>query len=539
MLREFFFFELRSYRRKPMLYLFFVLCFALMFLGVTNDGFTIGFGQDGVFVNSPFSIAIMVMTVSLIMGLFMAVAFGNAAALRDINSNFHHIVFSYPLKKRNYFWGRFLAAWVLTMIPLVGALLGIGVGAIMPFAPAEDIGPSMLMGYVQTFVLFILPNSFILTAIIFSLGLRFKSTSAGFVGALVFLVLYLVTVSLLFNVETGHWVNILDPLGLNASTQVTRYWTVFEINTRYMWSEPVLLLNRAGWFLAAFGLAWWQYRRFSFSMVSASPKQRKRRQKKEEVVPQLFRAVPVRAFQGTLRTRWAQFATMVRIDLRGILRSPAFWILMVLAVGNGLNALAQADGWYNNSSYPVTYIMINGLQSGMYLFTIALAIIYAGAVVWRERDVKVDAITDAMPFSNLGRISAKITAMLLVIFMVQVLGVLMGLFTQVTKGYTDIDLGHYATEVLGIHFLGFAWMIILSIFLHNLIHNKYLAYGATLVVLLVVQYGLPRLGVDAYLWRFGQVPDYTYTAFNGFGPFVSGMVAYSVYWTLLSLALWA
>ncbi|MEL6536016.1 MAG: ABC transporter permease, partial [Bacteroidota bacterium] len=431
MLREFFGFELRSYRRKPILYLFILISFMLMFLAVTQEDFTVGFGQDGLYINSPFNMAMSVMTVCLVLGLFMATAFGHGAALRDISSNFHTIVFSYPLNKRAYFWGRFLAAWVLTMIPLIGAMLGLGVGALMPFAPAEDIGPTHLLGYLQTFVLFVLPNSFILTAIIFSLSLRFRSATAGFVGTTILLVLYLVTASMVFSMETGDWVAVLDPLGLNATTHLARYWTLFELNTRYLWDEPLMIINRVGWTVGALALAWWQYRKFSFSNLShAKPGKKRTREAKPEPAPQLHRAMPIRAFQASLRTRWVQFASMVRMDLRGVLRSPRFWILLVLAVGNGLNALAQADSWYNNGSYPVTYIMIDGLRSAMYLFTIVLAIFYAGAVVWRERDVQIDALTDAMPFTNLGRISSKIITLLLLVFLIQVLGVLMGMFTQ-------------------------------------------------------------------------------------------------------------
>ena len=541
MIRQFFSFEVGTALRKPLVYLLTTVIFTLFFLSAVSENLTIGMKQDGMYANGPFTIAIATTVVSLMFGLFIALAMGNGAALRDVKSNFQNILYSYPLPKFGYYWGRFMAAWLLTLIPLAGGLLGLGLGYLMPFAATPDIGPTQPMAYVQAFVLFILPNSFILVALTYSLAMRYRSATAGFVGTILMLLLYVVGGNLMLQMDTGDWVIYLDPLGFNATVHITRYWTVFERNSQLLFTDSLMLINRLLWLGLSLGLLLWQYRKFSFVAGKSGKTKKATPAEAPEIRLPLAKplAIPAVAFRANARTRFAQFMSMLKMDLGGILRGTTFWILATLGLLNGLNTLMQADGWFNNGSYPVTYIMIEALHSGFQLFLYAIIIYYAGVLIWREREDNLDGITDAMPYTNTGRISSKIVALMLVVFILQTLSIGLGILTQLSKGWSDINLAQYAIEILGIDFLGFAWLIILTTLLHSLIQHKYMGYGATLAILLLVQFGLPRMGVESLLWHFGSLPGYTYSEFNGLGPFAGGIQSFALYWSALAVALWA
>lgn len=540
MLKSFFSFELYSGLRKPLVYLLIAVNFVLMFLAASLDTLTIGFAVPGLFLNSPFSIAMSMVTLSLVFGLFVGLAYANGAAMRDINPNFHGIMFSYPLQRRGYYWGRLLAAWLLTLLPMLGGILGLAVGSMMPFAPAEDFGPAIPGAYLQGIVLFLVPNSFILVALSYSLAVRFRSSTVGFIGTIGILLMYLMAARAVLSAETGNWVVYLDPIGFNTLIQSARYWTLHERNTLLMWTDSLVLLNRGFWLVLSGAIVWWQYRRFSFTYMLLSGKRKKKLADMTlpKAMPVEIKPLPAMQYEDTWLTRAKQYVTMLKMDLKGILTSPPFWVLALLGVVNSLNALSQADGWYNNGSFPVTNIMVEALHDGSNLFLYAIVIFYAGMLVWRERDVHFHGLTDSMPFTVLGRASAKITALLWVTFSLLVTHVILAVLVQLSKGFTAIDFQQYAVEILGLDFLTFAWLAILSVTVQSVLQQKYVAYGVTLVLLLIFDFGLPRLGLYSPLLQFGQLPGFTYSDMNGLGPFVGILRMYALYWSLAALILW-
>ena len=70
----------------------------------------------------------VITTFSLILGLIsllIAAAYFNNAALRDHQHQFNEILFSTPLGKAGYFFGRFAAALLLSTLPLLGIYVGV------------------------------------------------------------------------------------------------------------------------------------------------------------------------------------------------------------------------------------------------------------------------------------------------------------------------------------------------------------------------------------------------------------------------------
>ena len=161
MFKQFFFSELRYNLRQPMVYLFFFIVFLLVFAANSTDNVQIGGSIGNVHRNAPHVITTFT-TVMCIFGLLFAAAFFNNAALRDRKYNFQEILFSTPLDKFGYYFGRFSAALVLSTIPLLGVFFGIALGTLIaPLAgwiEPDRFGPVQLSAFVSNYFLFILPN---------------------------------------------------------------------------------------------------------------------------------------------------------------------------------------------------------------------------------------------------------------------------------------------------------------------------------------------------------------------------------------------
>ncbi|MFB0925981.1 MAG: hypothetical protein QMB65_12000, partial [Vicingaceae bacterium] len=191
MFKEFFIKEVGSALMRPMIYIF-MFSMALASALMVIFGESIG-GSSNVYLNAPHAISRLVGWLSLY-ALLISTAFFNNAALKDYKHNFNEILFSTPIHKMSYFFGRFSGALVLSTIPLCGIFIGYYVGAIIgPLTgeiSADRIGPFFIETVINSYLLFILPNMFFAGAIIFAMATKWKNTIISFLGTLAIIITY-------------------------------------------------------------------------------------------------------------------------------------------------------------------------------------------------------------------------------------------------------------------------------------------------------------------------------------------------------------
>ena len=134
-----------------MVYIFFVLFGLLAFGAVASDNVQIGGAVGNVYKNAPHIITTYTILMSMF-GLLVATAFFNNAALRDYHNQFNEILFSTPISKASFFFGRFFGALLLSTTPIsgvfVGMLLGGVVGPAAGWVGAERIGPVIWSSFI-------------------------------------------------------------------------------------------------------------------------------------------------------------------------------------------------------------------------------------------------------------------------------------------------------------------------------------------------------------------------------------------------------
>ena len=88
-------------------------------------------------------------------GILGATAFFNKAALKDYDNMFNEIIFTTQLTKGGYFFGRFLAALVLSTIPFLGVLIGITLGSVygplFGWTQEDQFGEFYFSAYLNSF----------------------------------------------------------------------------------------------------------------------------------------------------------------------------------------------------------------------------------------------------------------------------------------------------------------------------------------------------------------------------------------------------
>lgn len=224
-------YELNFWLRRPMLWVFFALVTVMVGGAVSSDFITIGgTTADTVYRNAPTAIQDFYALMGIIT-LLMVTAFMNSTANRDISSGMSALVFSSPIRELDYFFGKFIGAFLIACIPMLGTSLGILLGPLMPWADSARFTSVFWGAHLQSFMIFGIANTLIMGVLVYGLAVTFKNTMVSFVGAMVILVMVSISSGIGSNLD-NQWIAALsDPFGLTALDQVSRFLSIDEQNT--------------------------------------------------------------------------------------------------------------------------------------------------------------------------------------------------------------------------------------------------------------------------------------------------------------------
>ncbi len=533
-------FEFRYQLRNPVFWVAFAAFFLVSFGLVTSGQIQTGLGS-GIHTNSPIVIARMTGATS-IFAIFLLVAFIATAIVRDDESGFGPILRATGVAKRDYLFGRFLGALLISILAYCGAPLGMLVGASMPWLDPETVGPIRVVDYAFALFVVAVPTLFIIGSGLFALATATRSMMASYVGAVAFLALYALVVISAAKPEYQQAAALSDPFAVTAISATTKYWTAAEFNTTRLPVEGLFLWNRLIWFgvaLVMLAIAYAVFRFEARGVGAAKPAPA------EAAVPMpllasVAMAVPRFDRGQRLQLLWAR----VRLDVGGVLRSPAFLVLLLIG-------LVLAFGWfwlgrlqYGNPSYPVTRYAIEALYNALGDISTIVAIYYGGELVWRDRDRRIHEIIDASPIPDWAFLLPKILAIAIVLVALDGAAILGALALQVARGYFDSELGHYLMWFLLPHAIGLVQLAVLTIFVQTLSPGKFIGFGV-MALFVVARLTLPSLGFEHHLYLFGTPTTIPLSDMNGQGKFWVSRAWFEAYWTvfcavlaMLSFGLW-
>ena len=165
-----------------------------------------------------------------ILTLLMTTAFVNSAATRDFPYNTHQFIFTTPLRKRDYLLGRFLGALWSPSFRCSASASRIIVAKYMPWVDAERWGAIDWLAHWHGILVFAIPNTFFIAAIIFAIAVLTRSTITSFLGACPARA-YAVAETFIADIDNETIAMLIDPFGIHTFSLMTKYWTVADTNT--------------------------------------------------------------------------------------------------------------------------------------------------------------------------------------------------------------------------------------------------------------------------------------------------------------------
>jgi hypothetical protein len=253
---------------------------------------------------------------------------------------------------------------------------------------------------------------------------------------------------------------MLDPFGSAPLLLATREWSLADRLVRPMPVTALLMASRAGW--------------LGLGLLAAGVAVVRRVDRRARTAPSAHgttHGVPERGPRGAALARtsaphwWQGLTGTAGYVSRWMLRDPGWRVLALLgAVNVGVQAVNAAP------STDVDRTAIALLLEHARLFLILLATIYAGELVWRERDERSAPLFDGLPIAEealvLGRIAGVVVAQCVLVT---------GLVVAVTLGLAwrgagvPFGLPILAGAQLLLPFI--AWMLV-SLAVHVLVQQK-------------------------------------------------------------------
>ena len=536
---EVFRFEVEYRLRQPSTWVYALVLFGIPFLMMhVIDG-------SSQFVNAPGLMTQVASTIGSLGMLVTAGIFGDAAA-RDVHWRMHSLFYTSPLRESHYLAGRFLGGLAGNAVLLLGIPLGFLLASVMPYMEEGKFGPFQIGAYVQLYFLLLLPNMVIIGTFMFAAAALTRQSLAAYAGGIALLVLGLVAGQLTGGATNPMLSAMTDPSGVSGITEMTKYWTPVEANTRLIGWPQAVVMNRALWLAVAAGVFAFLVARFRFVSVQPTSRRaflelgaRARARAQADSSTQAHRLVGSQlrmAGEPSVATRLRQTLAVAARAWREVAGNRAFLVILVGAIlflfGYGWDVGA---GTFGTFSWPVTHLVAGAVLSSALGPVMALLIaIFAGELIWRERDVRLGDIVAVTPIPNWVALLGRFLALVAMLVTLQVVFVIAGVLLQTIRGYDHYELDVYLKLVLGIRLVDYVLLGALAMAVHVIVNNKYV--GHMVVVLYFASTMVTGLiGIDHNMLIYGSDPGWIWSDLNGLAPFTRGLVWFKLYWAAWAL----
>jgi len=547
MFKEIFIYELKQWLKRPGVYIYFVVFLALAFLlGAAVSGMFSGVSADtNSHINSAVTVSGILTSFNTdylfgLITLLICVALMAGCVQKDFQYNCFSFYFTKPITKFSYLFGRFSASFLLTVFVLTGIIFGLLIAFLLASNDNGQLGEFKFNNFFLPFIYFLLPNTFFIGCLFFSLVTFTRNMTSGYVGSLVFIVIAGISRSIITDIDNKTVAALLDPFGAQALSTITEYWTPAESNIRPIPFSSYILYNRLLWIGIGFALLFITYYRFDFNQFLNPVSIFKRKVKETRSQPskaiQSIGHLPkvTQVFDRNLAIQQLLFLT--KFEFLKIAKSVFFIIILGLSVLLVV-VVSQFSGLiYGTETYPVTYMQIE-LASGTFgFFQMIMVVFYSGILIWREKDAKVDELVGSTPVKSSILFISKFFSLVSVALLLNLACIFTCICIQSLNGYTKFELGLYFTDLILLKVFSVSILVALGLSVQVFFKNRYVSFFIVTLIVLGMPLILKALNVENDLIRFNSSGDQMqYSDMNGHGQTIPNYFMFKAYWIGLLL----
>ena len=537
-------FEWKYWFKNPAFYIYAGALFLLAMGSMSGSAGAFGAGSTNLetIANAPWNIFSFTRFFNKIL-IFLVPAVVGASIFRDYSSKVNTILFTYAFTKSDYLSAKFFSSFAIIALIALVVQLGLVAGTLLPFVNPSQVLSFDFRPYLHTYFLYLLPNLFLCSCLVFASVCLTRNLYSGFVAIILTWLIREIWFRWTGNALSLNFIGLTDPFGETLVDSTVRYWTPSERNHRALPQPLYFLLNRLLWFGLGMFILLLVYRWFSFGepivWFKRNSKNAGRLIKNNfESISRIKLVNPILnfGFKYRLLTIWRQ----TLISLNYILTSGGFLLLLL---GSGLFLLVllqQVNPQTDTRLLPVTWTVLGLPVFFFTLFILALTFFYAGVILNRAKSAGIADLINATPAADLtSYISALLTLVLLQLIL---LGLIMGagIGIQLYHNFYPIEPGLYLFSLVCLHLPGLIAWAILALFIQTLFHNTYLGFFVLVMIWLAIP-NLDALGMSSMVFKFNQdpQPDFflKYSDLSQFGDTLKSFYFIKSYWFIFGILL--
>ena len=532
--------ELGYWLKKPITYFFSFIFFSFAFLVFSGTAglFDPHYTGDEVkeYLNSFFGINFISLYFNKLLIVLLPIIVG-ASIYKDYKYRVHSILFSYAIDKNSYLMARFLASFFIVLLIASLVLIAIVSAESLPGLDPVRLGPFKLFAYVQAFAIYIIPNLLFTASIVFTIILYSRNIYSAFIASLSPFLLQIISENAFAG--DNEMIALFDPFGQNTLAYYTRNWTILEKNELALPIGEWIVYNRLLWIGISVVLVILSLKRFK--LHEHTPTFNWGLRIKEKKIK--FSTSPKSNFDlNQLRIEykkihdWYGLWSLSKENFKYILKSPAFWGIVALAILAMLFSLVRVTISGDMILMPLTRVILMVPAAFYTIICIMLIFIYSGLLIHRERNARINQLIDttAAPYWILW--ISKFLAMIKIELALMLIFMIAGIIVQSIQGYYHYEISLYLKHLLIYTFIPLLIWTAASFFIHILIDNLYVGLFILLFGWIGVG-GLTQIGIETHLLQFNMAPQLSYSDMNGYGHLSKAFFVIEGYWMGFALLL--
>ncbi len=485
-----------------------------------------------VHANAPSQLVLYCSIFCLLAGPIVA-AIAGTGILRDFELRVHEFFFTSRLRAWQYFFGRYLGSFLVTGLLFAALPLGLWLGTVLP-GDSTHLGPFRLAPYAFSYLVILLPNLLLTSALFFVAGALTRNLFAVYALGIGLFVFYIISAGLATGIESRELAAVLDPYGIVLLTVEERYWTPAQKNLLLPTLEGALLTNRLLW--SGTGLVMVVLGNVLFRFRALAPQLPSRVLGSAQPPPQgPVPTVNPRPQAGR------SFLHLVRFHTRSILRSWPYWLFLALGIVAFFITQSKEDGATGTANLPTTTQTLKEFTDSYLVLFIFVAAIYAGELCWQDRVLRVAPLVDALPLSKTAATLARFLSLVLILALAAVVYGGIGMLHQQAGGVKP-DASAYVISLFGVCGIPLLTMSALAFLIHSRAPSKFVGH-IIFVMVTMASSVFDELGWEHPLLEIGSMGDSHYSDIDGYSAYAVQLLGMGGHWLVLSallltLAIW-
>ena len=488
--------------------------------------------MDGPAVNSAFGLYYHFGSATLF-GVPVIAAIAGTCIQRVFQNRFYPILFSTPVADWQLTLGRFVGATGVLLLIFSCVPLGCFLATITPSADPDFLVENEFGAYFRAFVFVLIPNVVICGAIFFSVAAVRRNMMEVYLAASILYVVSVAAHGIWTNTEFKTTATVMDPMASHELVRLRNTKTIDEWNVQYVPITSEFLLNRIVWLLIGTGFvanAIYRLRRERTTMTMATAS------KSEGILPSSRPELPMGSYSTGPNPYFRMIPTVAWRECCGMILRPSFLLVALATIVQVLNAARFIGAPMGTSLHPTTSNLLPIASGNLQHFVFLVTVIYAGQLVWRERDACFSLIYDALPMPTWLPFVARLVALMGLQLLLYLIVLSSAVVFQAACGHFRFEWVVYAKAIIGVEWFRACLFGVAALTIHVLVNHKFIAHVVILLLYVMLQYA-DQFGIVHHLVRFASHPGYTHSDMIQFGDLLWPIFVLNSYWACAAILL--